>query len=67
MKDAGTVPDLSRMLRDGLPYLTRNEATEVQLALAVSLYAHSKSRHEQHDHRVKVSSCGVKEMSTMLR
>ncbi|CAN0417510.1 unnamed protein product, partial [Laminaria digitata] len=29
------------------------EATEVQLALVVSLYAHSKSRDEQHDHRVK--------------
>lgn len=55
MKDAGRVPDLSRMLRDGLPYLTRNEQTEAQLALAVSLYAHSKSRHGQHDDRVKVS------------
>lgn len=57
MKDAGKVPDLSRMLRDGLPYLTRSEATAVQLALAVSLYAHSKSnsRHDQHhDDRVKV-------------
>lgn len=48
------MPDLSRMLREGLPYLTRNEATEMQLALAVSLYAHTKSRHEQPDHRVKV-------------
>lgn len=48
------MPDLSKMLRDGLPYLTRNEGTEVQLALAVSVYAHSKSRHEQHDHSVKV-------------
>lgn len=46
------------MLRDGLAYLTRNEATEVQLALAVSLYAHSKWRHEQPNDRVKVSWSG---------
>lgn len=54
------------MLRDGLPYLTEIEATEVQLALAVSIYAHSKttatgsdsssSAYGQHpDDRVKVS------------
>lgn len=42
MKDARHVPDVSKMLRDGLPYLTEIEATEVQLALAVSIYAHSK-------------------------
>ncbi|CAB1112153.1 unnamed protein product [Ectocarpus sp. CCAP 1310/34] len=43
MKDARHVPDVSKMLRDGLPYLTEIEATEVQLALAVSIYAHSKT------------------------
>lgn len=58
MKDASNVPDLWRMLRDGLPYLTRSEATEVQLALAVSLYAHSKSTDSSsnsNDELVKVS------------
>lgn len=58
MKDASNVPDLWRMLRDGLPYLTRSEATEVQLALAVSLYAHSKSTDNtsnSNNERVKVS------------
>lgn len=62
MKDASDVPDLWRMLRDGLPYLTRSEAREVQLALAVSLYAHSESTSSssssgtrgQQDDRVKV-------------
>ncbi|CAM9184261.1 unnamed protein product [Scytosiphon promiscuus] len=61
MTEASRVPDLSRMLRDGLPYLTRSEATEVQLALAVSLYAHSNSSgsysrtvvHGQNNDRVK--------------
>eukprot|EP00752_Nemacystus_decipiens_P003763 g3464.t1 len=56
VKDASNVPDLWRMLRDGLPYLTRSEATEVQLALAVSLYAHSKSTDSTsncNDERVK--------------
>ncbi|CAM9211662.1 unnamed protein product [Hapterophycus canaliculatus] len=61
MKDASNVPDLSRMLSDGLPYLARSEATEVQLALAVSLYAHSnynssyssRTVHALHDDRVK--------------
>ncbi|CAM9420381.1 unnamed protein product, partial [Sphacelaria rigidula] len=53
VKDAGRVPDLSRMLREGLPYLSRNEATEMQLALAVSVYAHSRSRHDRHNYRVK--------------
>ncbi|CAM9263631.1 unnamed protein product [Ectocarpus fasciculatus] len=43
VKDARHVPDVSKMLRDGLPYLTEIEATEVQLALAVSIYAHSKT------------------------
>lgn len=72
MKDASNVPDLSRMLRDGLPYLTRSEATEVQLALAVSLYAHSNSSssyssrsvHGQHDDRVKVSRVGISDDNT---
>jgi len=61
VKDANDVPDLWILLRDGLPYLNAREATEVQLALAVSLYAHSKSTTTsnastaaQEDERVKV-------------
>lgn len=62
MKDASSVPKLWRMLRDGLPYLTRSEATEVQLALAVSLYAHSKSTDSSsnnNDEHVKVATLSV--------
>lgn len=57
LQHTGRVPDLSAMLRDGLPYLTSSESTEVQLALAVSLYAHGKTRHQgQPPLKVKVTT-----------
>ncbi|CAM9125541.1 unnamed protein product [Choristocarpus tenellus] len=47
-RDAGRVSDLSEMLATGLPYLTQEEAKELQVALGVSQYAQSMTSHSRH-------------------